>query len=131
MSNNKMDIKEHILVRKRYGIYFVFIEFNLIYLRSTVLFRIFEEEVRVYQGPDPLKLRCDFLQALESYDKELIHDIYSSVLEDTLSSFMEEAVYKQDLRFIHLWLAYVCFKNNFFGLFFIIVYDLTLIIMCF
>ncbi|XP_014276592.1 mitotic checkpoint serine/threonine-protein kinase BUB1 [Halyomorpha halys] len=84
MSNNKMDIKEHILVRKR----------------------IFEEEVRVYQGPDPLKLRCDFLQALESYDKELIHDIYSSVLEDTLRSFMEEAVYKQDLRFIHLWLAY-------------------------
>ncbi|CAH1405988.1 unnamed protein product [Nezara viridula] len=84
MSNNKMDIKEHILVRKR----------------------IFEEEVRVYQGPDPLKLRYDFLQALESYDKELINDIYSSVLEDTLRSFMEEAVYKQDLRFIHLWLAY-------------------------
>lgn len=73
-------------------------------------YRFFEEEVQQYQGSDPLKLRCDFFNWLENYGKEDIADIYFPLLEETLKLYMEDPLYKQDLRYIQLWLKYVSYS---------------------
>lgn len=85
-----MELREHLLKAKRF----------------------YEEEEKKYKGPDPLKIRCEFISCLERYDKASIEDIYLPFLEETLKQFVEYPIYKQDLRFIQLWLNYSATQPN-------------------
>ncbi|KAK9510539.1 hypothetical protein O3M35_005294 [Rhynocoris fuscipes] len=84
-------------------------EKNEIYRRHQAL----EQEISVYIGDDPLKLRYDFISWLDgNYGRENVMETFVPVLEDTLKSFWNAVQYQQDVRFIQLLTTYINMQKN-------------------
>lgn len=74
-------------------------------------------QIRTYNGPDPLDLWCDYISWVEqSFPKHGPEGNLGILLTKCFQAFKDEERYKNDSRFVGLWIKYVssCLKTQLF-----------------
>lgn len=69
-------------------------------------------QIRTYEGSDPLELWCEYISWVEqSFPKHGPEGNLSVLLTKCFQAFKDEEKYKNDIRFVRLWIKYVsgCF----------------------
>ncbi|XP_026289944.1 uncharacterized protein LOC113214705 [Frankliniella occidentalis] len=73
----------------------------------------YEMQIRTYEGSDPLELWCDYISWVEqSFPKHGPEGNLSVLLTKCFQAFKDEEKYKNDSRFVGLWIKYIEMQND-------------------
>lgn len=73
----------------------------------------YEMQIRTYEGSDPLELWCEYISWVEqSFPKHGPEGNLSVLLTKCFQAFKDEERYKNDIRFVRLWIKYVEMQND-------------------
>lgn len=73
----------------------------------------YEMQIRTYNGPDPLDLWCDYISWVEqSFPKHGSEGNLGILLTKCFQAFKDEERYKDDSRFVGLWIKYIEMQND-------------------
>ncbi|KAK3922037.1 Mitotic checkpoint serine/threonine-protein kinase BUB1 beta [Frankliniella fusca] len=73
----------------------------------------YEMQIRTYEGSDPLELWCEYISWVEqSFPKHGPEGNLSVLLTKCFQAFKDEEKYKNDRRFVGLWIKYIEMQND-------------------
>lgn len=71
-------------------------------------------QLRTYEGPDPLEVWCEYISWMEqSYPKHGPEANLEKLLMSCFQALKDNERYKNDVRFVRLWIKYVsCLRGT-------------------